>query len=128
MLNKSKKSALILFFCFLMVPYGFFCEDMYLIDEIGGLTLELFLIWKWVPFFPMNHEIFDPGFPHRGELVGSWRSVTGDTAFKATHLYKYQDVCSMSILANIQQQTTQYCVHVPVCSPLSFQNPWGYDH
>jgi len=27
----------------------------------------------------------------KGELVGSWRSVTGDTAFKATHLYKYQD-------------------------------------
>jgi len=27
----------------------------------------------------------------KGELVGSWRSVTGDVAFKATHLYKYQD-------------------------------------
>jgi len=27
----------------------------------------------------------------KGELVGSWRSVTGDTAFKAFHLYKYQD-------------------------------------
>jgi len=27
----------------------------------------------------------------RGELVASWRSVTGDTAFKTTHLYKYQE-------------------------------------
>lgn len=27
----------------------------------------------------------------KGELVASWRIVTGDTAFKAFHLYKYQD-------------------------------------
>ena len=46
---------------------------------------------------------FSRGFSSRGELVGSWRSVTGDTAFKATHLYKYQDVCMMSILANNEQ-------------------------
>ena len=50
-------------------------------------------------------------FPRRGELVGSWRSVTGDTAFKATHLYKYQDVC-MSILANIEQQLTNILLYL----------------
>lgn len=27
----------------------------------------------------------------KGELMGSWSIVTGDTAFKAFHLYKYQD-------------------------------------
>ena len=59
--------------------------------------------------------------------MGSWRSVTGDTAFKATHLYKYQDVC-MSILANIEQRSIMYNVHVPVCSPMSFLNPRGYVH
>jgi len=27
----------------------------------------------------------------KGELIGSWSTVTGDTAFKAFHLYKYPD-------------------------------------
>ena len=29
----------------------------------------------------------------RGELMGSWSIVTGDAAFKAFHLYKYEQVC-----------------------------------
>ena len=29
---------------------------------------------------------------YRGELVGSWSIVTGDAAFKAFHLYKYDQV------------------------------------
>ena len=29
----------------------------------------------------------------KGQLVASWTIVTGDAAFKAFHLYKYEEVC-----------------------------------
>ena len=114
-----------LFFCFLLVPNGIFGEAD--IDEDGGQN-------QTFSHLDVGLSIIKPFtcFPDRGELVGSWRSVTGDTAFKATHLYKYQDVC-MSVLANIQQRPTNILllpqgnfVSAVLCTcPVSFQNSAG---
>ena len=108
--NQIPNNALMLFFCFLLVPNGIFGEAD--IDEDGGQNQTFSHLDVGLSII----KLFTC-FPDRGELVGSWRSVTGDTAFKATHLYKYQDVC-MSILANIEQQLTNISLCLGRCQRL----------
>ena len=64
--------------------------------ETGLFSEDYVHWWLWSRgnFSDVTLPCGDDHWPvlSRGELVASWRSVTGDTAFKTTHLYKYQEV------------------------------------